>query len=211
MLRRLFLFLSPLFLAMPAVCLGQERFSIFVGSDPTNVERMIKLAELRDDDRIIDLGSGDGRIVIGAALAHLKIEGIGVDIDPKLVSESTTAASKAGVGERVRFMRQNVFDADLSKVSVIFMWLWPEMQTMLRPKILAEARPGTRVAQATSGIWAAGGRTASTPTDHRSACGSCRHDFKETGRGTSPFAASRARMAPFSSSTFKRPRASSGG
>ena len=145
MLRRLFLFLSPLFLAMPAVCVGQERFSIFVGSDPTNVERMIKLAELRDDDRIIDLGSGDGRIVIGAALAHPKIAGIGVDIDPKLVSESTTAAGKAGVGERVRFMRQNVFDADLSKVSVIFMWLWPEMQTMLRPKILAEARPGTRV------------------------------------------------------------------
>lgn len=145
MLRTFTIVLSLLGLTLPFASAAQERFSIFVGSDPTNVERMIKLADLRDDDRVIDLGSGDGRIVIGAALANPKLEGIGVDIDPKLVAEATGAAVKAGVGERVRFMRQNVFDADLSKVSVIFMWLWPEMQTMLRPKILAEARPGTRV------------------------------------------------------------------
>jgi precorrin-6B methylase 2 len=145
MLRILSFVLSLLCLVHPAITHAQERFSIFVGSDPTNVERMIKLADLRDDDRVIDLGSGDGRIVIAATLANRKLEGVGVDIDPKLVAESTLAAEKAGVGDRVRFMRQNVFDADLSKVSVIFMWLWPEMQTMLRPKILAEARPGTRV------------------------------------------------------------------
>lgn len=124
---------------------AQERFSIFVGSDPTNVERMLKLAGLRDDDTVIDLGSGDGRIVIGAALLNAKLKGIGVDIDDKLVKEATAAAQKQGVAERVRFAHQNAFDADLSKVSVIFMWLWPEMQTMLRPKILAEAQPGTRV------------------------------------------------------------------
>lgn len=145
MLRALAIVLSLLGLTLSGASLSQERFSIFVGSDPTNVERMIKLADLRDDDRVIDLGSGDGRIVIGAAQANPKIEGIGVDIDGKLVAEATGAARKAGVGDRVRFMRQNVFDADLSRVSVIFMWLWPEMQTMLRPKILAEARPGTRV------------------------------------------------------------------
>lgn len=145
MLRRLCLVSSLLYLALPLSCLAQERFSIFVGSDPTNVERMIRLAELRDDDRVIDLGSGDGRIVNAAALTNSKLEGLGVDIDPKLVAEATGAARKAGIDDRVRFMRQNVFDADLSRVSVIFMWLWPEMQTMLRPKILAEARPGTRV------------------------------------------------------------------
>lgn len=124
---------------------AQERFSIFVGSDPANVERMLKLAGLRDDDTVIDLGSGDGRIVIGAALLNANLKGIGVDIDAKLVKEAAASAQKQGVGERVRFIHQNAFDADLSKVSVIFMWLWPEMQTMLRPKILAEARPGTRV------------------------------------------------------------------
>jgi SAM-dependent methyltransferase len=124
---------------------AQERFSIFVGSDPLNVERMLRLARLRDDDRVIDLGSGDGRIVIGAALANPKLHGIGVDIDPKLVVEAEAAARERGVAERVRFLHQNAFDADLSEVSVIFMWLWPELQLMLRPKILEEAKPGTRV------------------------------------------------------------------
>jgi precorrin-6B methylase 2 len=129
---------------------AQERFSIFVGSDPVNVERMLRLAALRDDDVVIDLGSGDGRIVIGAALANPKLRGIGVDLDPKLVAEATAAAREKGVHERVRFLRQNAFDADLSAVTVIFMWLWPELQTMLRPKIVAQARPGTRVV---TNIW----------------------------------------------------------
>ena len=124
---------------------AQERFSIFVGSDPSNVERMLRLAQLRDDDVVTDLGSGDGRIVIGAALKNPNLRGIGVDIDAKLVAEASAAAREQGVAERVQFVRQNAFDADLSKVSVIFMWLWPEIQIMLRPKILAEARPGTRV------------------------------------------------------------------
>ena len=124
---------------------AQERFSIYVGSDPSNVERMLRLAQLRDDDLVTDLGSGDGRIVIGAALKNARLHGIGVDIDAKLVAEAGVAAKEQGVAERVQFVRQNAFDADLSKVSVIFMWLWPEIQIMLRPKILAEARPGTRV------------------------------------------------------------------
>lgn len=138
-----FLLLLAIFFGHSAF--AQERFSIFVGSDPANVKRMLNLAELRDDDVAIDLGSGDGRIVIGAALANPNLRGIGVDIDAKLVKESTATADKQGLGDRVRFIHQNAFDADLSQVSVIFMWLWPELQTMLRPKILAEARPGTRV------------------------------------------------------------------
>ena len=128
-----------------AAASAQERFSIFVGSDPSNVERMLRLAQLKDDDVVTDLGSGDGRIVIGAALKNSSLRAIGVDIDPKLVVEAGATAKEKGVAERVQFVRQNAFDADLSKVSVIFMWLWPEIQIMLRPKILAEARPGTRV------------------------------------------------------------------
>lgn len=138
-----------------AICLlavntvgAQERFSLFVGSDPKNVERMVKLAGMRDGDVAIDLGSGDGRIVIAAAQAHPGVRGIGVDIDAKLVAQAAQNAQKAGVGERVQFFHRNVFDADLSKVDVIYMWLFPELMRLMRVKIIDEARPGTRVVAA---------------------------------------------------------------
>ncbi len=124
---------------------AQERFSIFVGSAQENVDRMIKLAELRDDDVVIDLGSGDGRIVLTAARANSKVRGWGVDIDEKLVVQSNAEAKKLGVADRVQFFQRDVFDADIRGATVITMWMWPEMQRMLRTKILAEATPGTRV------------------------------------------------------------------
>lgn len=124
---------------------AQERFSIFVGSAQENVDRMIKLADLKDDDVVIDLGSGDGRIVLSAAKANSKLRGWGVDIDAKLVTESNAEAKKIGVADRVQFFQRDVFDADISGASVITMWMWPEMQRMLRTKILNEAKPGTRV------------------------------------------------------------------
>ena len=125
--------------------LAQERFSIFVGSAQENVDRMIKLAELRDDDVVIDLGSGDGRIVLTAARANSKVRGWGVDIDEKLVVQSNAEAKKIGVADRIQFFQRDVFDADIRGATVITMWMWPEMQRMLRTKILAEATPGTRV------------------------------------------------------------------
>ncbi len=124
---------------------AQERFSIFAGSSPESVERMVKLAELRDGDNVVDLGSGDGRIVLTALQAHAGVRGWGVDVDPKLVHGANAEAQKRGLAERVQFLHQNAFDADLSKADVIFMWLWPELMYMLRAKILREARPGTRV------------------------------------------------------------------
>jgi hypothetical protein len=124
---------------------AQERFSIFVGSAQENVDRMIKIAELRDDDVVVDLGSGDGRIVLTAAKSNNKVRGWGVDIDEKLVRESNAEAKKLGMTDRVQFFQRDVFDADLSTATVITTWMWPEMQRMLRTKILAEAKPGTRV------------------------------------------------------------------
>lgn len=124
---------------------AQERFSIFVGSALENVERMIRIAQIRDDDVVVDLGSGDGRIVFTAAKANPKARGWGVDIDEKLVRESNAEAKKLGMSERVQFYVRDVFDADIRGATVITMWLWPEMQRMLRTKILAEAKPGTRV------------------------------------------------------------------
>ena len=139
---RLVLFLSALAAgAAPA----QERFSIFVPSEQENVERMLKLAQLRDDDVVVDLGSGDGRVVLTAAKLNRKLRGWGVDIDPKLVDESNAAARAEGVAERVQFYHRNAFDADLGQATVIAMWFWPEMQRMMRPIIMERARPGTRV------------------------------------------------------------------
>lgn len=125
--------------------LPQDMFSLFVGSRPEEIDRMIRIAELKDGDVVVDLGSGDGRIVLAAALTHSKVSGWGVDIDSKLVDQANAFALEEGVAERVRFVHGDVFDADLSKVDVIFMWLYPELQRLLRPKILAEARPGTRI------------------------------------------------------------------
>ena len=146
--RRLRAFAAGIALLSATNALAQERFSLFVGSDPKNVERMVRIANLQDDEVVIDLGSGDGRIVFAAAQAHPTVRGIGVDIDAKLVGQSNAAAEKAGLNDRVQFFHRNVFDADLSQVDVIFMWLFPELMRLLRPKILNEARPGTRVVAA---------------------------------------------------------------
>jgi SAM-dependent methyltransferase len=130
-------------LAGPAA--AQERYSPFVPSEQANVDRMLQLANIRDGDVIVDLGSGDGRIVLTAARANPTVRGIGVDLDEKLVEKSNAAAKAEGLADRVKFLHQNAFDADLSQVTIIAMWLWPEVQHMLRPKIFKEARPGTRV------------------------------------------------------------------
>ena len=124
---------------------AQERFSPYVPSEQGNVERMLKLAQLKDDDVVVDLGSGDGRIVLTAARMNRKLRGWGVDIDEKLVKESNAAARARGVADRVRFFHRNAFDTDLREATVIAMWLWPEMQLLLRPLILEQARPGTRI------------------------------------------------------------------
>jgi precorrin-6B methylase 2 len=137
--------LSAAFLFVSAASCAQEMFSPFVPSAEENVARMLKIARLKDGDTVMDLGSGDGRVVIGAAKLNPTVRGLGVDLDAKLVRESNATAEQQGVGGRVRFLHRNVFDADLSKVDVIFMWLFPELQRLLRTKILAEAKPGTRV------------------------------------------------------------------
>lgn len=141
--------------ALPAW--SQERFSLFVGSNPENVQRMIELAALRDGETVIDLGSGDGRIVFAALRTRPAIRGIGVDIDAKLVDKANEAARAQNIADRVQFFHRNVFDTDLANVDVIFMWLFPELMRLLRPKILREGKPGARVIAASwdFGAWAA--------------------------------------------------------
>jgi hypothetical protein len=123
----------------------QERFSFFHASTPEMAERMLTLAALRDDDVVMDLGSGDGLIPLTAARMNRRVKGRGVDIDPKLVDQANETARREGLADRVRFEHKNAFDADLRDVTVVTMWVFPELMRLLRPIILERARPGTRV------------------------------------------------------------------
>lgn len=147
---------------------AQERFSFFQASTPESVERMLKLANLRDDDVIVDLGSGDGLIVLTAAKLNTKLRGWGVDIDQKLIAESNGVAKAQGVADRIKFFHQNAFDADLREATVITLWLFPELMRLLRPIIFERARPGTRVLTSTwdFGTWPADTIDAGNPSIH---------------------------------------------
>jgi SAM-dependent methyltransferase len=111
---------------------------------PDNVTReMLTLAGVKPGDFVIDLGSGDGRIVIAAA-KQFGARGLGVEIVPDLVDKSRDNARRAGVADRVEFRVQDLFATDLSKATVITMYLLPEVNLQLRPQLLA-LKPGTRI------------------------------------------------------------------
>jgi precorrin-6B methylase 2 len=141
------LMICALLTAFPAH--AQERFSLFVPSNPESVERMLTIARLQDNDMVVDLGSGNGLIPLTAAKMNPRLRGLGVDINAKLVEESNARAKTEGVADRVRFEHRNAFDADLREATVITMWLFPELMSLLRPIILERARPGTRVVTST--------------------------------------------------------------
>lgn len=107
-------------------------------------EEMLRMADVRKDDLVYDLGCGDGRIVIMAAKER-GAKGVGVDLDPQRIKESVENARKAGVTDKVRFLRQDLFKTDFKEATVMMIYLWPEVNLRLRPKLLADLKPGTRV------------------------------------------------------------------
>src|SRR5688500_11887228 len=113
------------------------------------VERMLRMAVVKKDDYVIDLGSGDGRIIIVAAKSSAR--GLGVDIDPNLVKHATDNAQKAGVGDRTQFMVKDIFETDLSGATVVAFYLLPDFNAKLLPKLLA-LKPGTRIVSHDGGI-----------------------------------------------------------
>ena len=145
MSRRLVPLVTVLTVFIAASPQAQERFSFFQASTPESVERILTMASLRDDDVVVDLGSGDGLIPLTAARMNSRLRAWGVDIDPKLVDQSNQLAKSDGLADRVRFEHRNAFDADLRDATVVTMWLFPELMRLLRPVILERARPGTRV------------------------------------------------------------------
>ena len=134
------------------------------------VEAMLRLAEVRPGDVVYDLGCGDGRIVIEAARSF-GATGVGIDIDPRRIEEANAAARQAGVSGRVRFAVQDLFKADFSEATVLTLYLFPELNAKLLPKLRTELKPGTRVVSHEFGIgdWQAERReTVSSATmDHQ--------------------------------------------
>jgi SAM-dependent methyltransferase len=108
------------------------------------VAEMLRLVEMKPTDVVYDLGCGDGRVVISAAKRY-SARGVGVDIDPQRIKESRANARRAGVVERVKFLQQDLFTTDIREATVVFLYLLPQLNLQLRPKLLSDLRPGTRV------------------------------------------------------------------
>src|SRR6266545_1040592 len=125
--------------------LAQELSKLpYVPTPQIVVDEMLKLANVTAKDFVIDLGSGDGRMIITAA-RNFKANGLGVDIDAKLVQLSNKQATADGVDERVKFIEQDMFATDISKATVVTLYVLPDFMEKLRPKLLAELKPGSRI------------------------------------------------------------------
>ncbi len=116
----------------------------YVPSPEAAVAAMLRYAQVGPDDYLIDLGSGDGRIVLTAA-KRFGARGLGVEIKESLVRKANEEARKEGLSDRVKFVKQDLFKTDISKATVLTMYLLPDTVNMLRPKLLKELKPGTRV------------------------------------------------------------------
>ncbi|MGK6354330.1 SAM-dependent methyltransferase [Sphingomonas sp. DT-207] len=117
---------------------------IYVPTPERVVAQMLALAKVGPKDVLYDLGSGDGRIPITAAKAH-GIRAVGIDIDPERIAEARANAKAAGVEHLVTFRQADLFTTDISEATVVTLYLLDTLNLKLRPKLLAELKPGTRV------------------------------------------------------------------
>jgi SAM-dependent methyltransferase len=116
----------------------------YVPSKPEVVAEMLRMAKVTKDDLLYDLGCGDGRIVITAARLY-GTHGVGIDIDPERIKESKENAAKADVSHLVKFYEQDIFEADFREATVVSLYLLTSVNLRLRPKLLTQLRPGTRI------------------------------------------------------------------
>ena len=127
---------------------------IFVPTPQEVVEDMLRLANVKKGDVLYDLGSGDGRIAITAASKY-GVKATGIDIDPQRIREANENAKKAGVSHLVQFRQENLFTADFKDATVVTLYLLPDLNVKLRPKLWKELKPGTRIVshQFEMGAW----------------------------------------------------------
>lgn len=117
---------------------------IFVPTDELVVEAMLKMAAVTKDDVLYDLGCGDGRIVVAAAMER-GARAIGVDMDPRRIAEANALATTIGVEDRVEFLQQDLLTVDFSEATVLTLYLLPSLNVKLKARILTELKPGTRI------------------------------------------------------------------
>jgi SAM-dependent methyltransferase len=149
---------------------GQGKIKLDVPYEPSSeevVRVMLEIAQVGKDDLVYDLGCGDGRIVIAAA-QKAGARGVGVDLDPERIKESLENARRARVTHRVKFFQQDLFQTDIGKATVVMLYLWPEVNLKLRPKLLRELKPGARVVSHSHnmGNWEPD-QSIRTPDEHR--------------------------------------------
>ena len=134
--------------------LQQQPDVIFVPTPYEVVDAMLRLANVRKGDVLYDLGSGDGRIPVTAA-KRFGIRAYGIDIDPQRIEEATDNARKNGVSSLVQFRQEDLFKTEFSDATVVTLYLLPDLNVKLRPRLLAELKPGTRVVshQFDMGTW----------------------------------------------------------
>ena len=121
---------------------------IFVPTPQEVVDAMLKLAKVTKNDVVYDLGSGDGRIPITAAKTY-GARGVGIDIDPQRIKEAQENLKNSGVGDRVKFLNQDLFTTDISEATVVTLYLLPSLNLKLMPKLNKELKPGTRIVSQT--------------------------------------------------------------
>jgi SAM-dependent methyltransferase len=137
-------FAPALLLGWPAFAQEAPQRAPFITTPPEVVARMLAMARTGPEDFVIDLGSGDGRIVIHAAREHAA-RGLGVDLDAALVARARASAVRAGVADRVRFEVRDALRTDLAGASVVTIYLLPSLLDRLEPRLLVGLRPGARI------------------------------------------------------------------
>jgi tRNA G37 N-methylase Trm5 len=123
---------------------GQPTLAPYVPTPQDVVERMLSMASVGANDVVIDLGSGDGRLVITAA-KKFGARGVGIDIDPARIAEGQANARAAGVESRVEFRQQDALQADLSQATVVTLYLLSSSNVKLRPRLVSQLKPGSRI------------------------------------------------------------------
>lgn len=133
-------------LAVPAAAQFNENLDVpYVPSPQEVVDAMLKLAGVKNTDTVIDLGCGDGRIVVTAVKKFGAKRAIGYDLDPERIAEANDNAKQNGIAGKVQFIEKNLFDAEISSASVITLYLLPGVNEKLKPRLLKELKPGTRI------------------------------------------------------------------
>jgi SAM-dependent methyltransferase len=118
---------------------------VYVPTPHEAVDAMLKVAKVGKNDVVYDLGSGDGRIPITAVQKYNAVRAVGIDINPERIKEAEANLKASGVGDRVRFLNEDLFEAKISDATVVTLYLLPSLNLKLLPKLLADLKPGTRI------------------------------------------------------------------